>query len=65
MNNDTQESQYVGVPFVAQWLTNPTSIHKDSGSISGLAQLVKESGVAVSYGFSRRCGLDPRGCAVV
>ena len=28
----------VGVPFVAQWLTNPTSKHEVAGLIPGLAQ---------------------------
>ena len=31
-----------GVPLVAQWVKNPTSIHDDGGLIPGLAQLVKD-----------------------
>ena len=31
-----------GVPFVAQWVKNPTSIHKDAGLIPSLAQWVKD-----------------------
>ena len=32
----------VGVPFVTQWLTNPTRKHEVVGSIPGLAQWVKD-----------------------
>ena len=38
---------------------NPTSIHEDAGLILGLAQRVKLSGIAMSYGVDGRCGLDP------
>ena len=33
---------HLGVPVVAQLLANPTSIHKDSGSIPGLTQWLKD-----------------------
>ena len=32
----------LGVPVVAQWLTNPTRNHEVSGSLPGLAQWVKD-----------------------
>ena len=32
----------MGVPIVAHWVKNPASIHEGVGSISGLAQWVKD-----------------------
>jgi len=47
---------------VVQWLTNPTRNHEVAGSVPGLAQRVKQSGVAVSCGVGRRRGSDPHCC---
>ena len=33
---------HLGVPVVAQWVTNPTGIHEDSDSIPGVASWVKD-----------------------
>ena len=43
--------------MVALWLTNPTRIHEDVGSIPNLDQWVKD-GITMSCGVGRRQGLD-------
>ena len=41
-NLTLQKGVNLGVPVVAQQLTNPTRIHEDTGSIPGLAQRIKD-----------------------
>jgi len=49
---------HLGIPVVAHWVKNPTSIHEESGLISDLAEWVKGSGIAVSCSVGRRWGSD-------
>ena len=49
----------LGVPVVAQWLTNPTRYHEVVGSIPSLAQWVKDLVLPMNCGVGRRCGSDP------
>ena len=37
-----EKLKLLGVPFMAQWVKNPTRIHEDSGSVPGLPQWAKD-----------------------
>ena len=44
---------------MAQWIKDPASIHKDAGSIPGLAQWVQDPALPTSCGVGCRCGSEP------
>ena len=42
INRERIKKERIGIPVVGQWLTNPTRNHEVLGSVSGLAQWVKD-----------------------
>ena len=57
LQQDKYRNQY-GSSCCGSVVMNLTSIHEEVGSISGLTQWDKGSGVAVSHGIGCRCSLD-------
>ena len=53
------KKRLVGVPVMAQWLTTLTRNQEVVGSIPGLSQWLKGSGIATSCGVGHRHGSDP------
>ena len=54
----TRQILKLGVPVVAQEVTNPTSIHEDVGSIPGISQWGKD--LALPCGVGQGYDWDPR-----
>ena len=54
----------VELPFVAQWLTNPSRIHEDAGSTPGLAQWVRDLTLLVVWVTDLACIPHCCGCGV-
>ena len=42
INLNNKKNLGLGVPVVAQWLTNPTRNHEVAGSVPALAQWIKD-----------------------
>ena len=58
LEGDFDQQADLGSACGAQGVKNPTGMNEDVGSIPGLAQWVKGSGIAASCGVGRRHGSD-------